>query len=258
MDAGVQGGMEREGVGISRIRCTEEELPSPDAQELLDRAYRLEQILLSYVEQGEPDRVRELFLSLPAILLGKMANDSLRQAKNAGICTAAVVSRAAIAGGLDSRAAFRMSDLYIQKIEDLNEIAPLDRLRGEMLVDFADRVRQVRYRTTDSDGEKHIFLACAEYISQNIYAPIRVEELAQSLGYTRSYLCSCFKRQTGMTLTQYCIQEKLLEAQRMLRFTDRSLSEVAALFAFSSQSHFQTAFKRFTGETPLAYRRRMR
>lgn len=237
----------------------QEELPTSDTQELLDRAYQFERLILSYVEQGETEQVAELFSSRPSMSLGRMSADSLRQAKDAGICAAAVASRTAIRGGVDRATAFRLSDLYIQKIELLRDARAVEALWRDLFVDFADQVRQARYHTGGvcGTGEKDLFLACAEYVSQNIYAPIRADELAETLGYTRSYLCSCFKRQTGMTLTQYCLQEKVLEARRMLQFTGRSLSEIAALLAFSSQSHFQTVFKRLTGETPLAYRRRM-
>lgn len=240
--------------------CPEDALPSPGDQELLDRGYQFEQLLLSYIEQGKPELIREVLCAPPAMLVGKLADNHLRQTKNAGICGAAIASRAAIAGGVDHCTAFRMSDYYIQKIEACQQIHALEPLLGGMLISFADKVRQVRYHTMDGGAEddRTIFQSCAEYVSQNIYAPIRVEELAETLGYSRSYLCNCFKRQTGMTLSQYCQQEKILEAQRFLRFTDQSLSEIAALFAFSSQSHFQTVFKRVTGETPLAYRRRMR
>lgn len=246
------------GVRDRRARHPEDELPTPEAQALLDQSYQLENLVLSYVEHGDPNRIRELLDSPPLILLGKMSNNALRQVRNAGICAAAIISRAAIAGGLDHRVAFRLSDWYIQRFEALDEVPALEQLLGGMMVEFADRVRQIRYHTNEEGAEKDIFLICAEYVAQNIYAPIRAEELAESLGYSRSYLCSRFKRQAGISLTQYILQEKVLEAQRMLRFTGQSLSEIAALFAFSSQSHFQTVFKRVTGETPLAYRRRRR
>lgn len=61
-----------------------------------------------------------------------------------------------------------------------------------------------------------------------------------------------------MTLTRYILQEKMFEAQRMLEFTDESLLDIANLFSFSSQSHFQSAFKKITGETPMAYRKRIK
>ena len=48
------------------------------------------------------------------------------------------------------------------------------------------------------------------------------------------------------------------EAKRLLQFTDQELGEIAALLDYSSQSHFQTVFRKVTGETPMAYRRRTR
>lgn len=102
------------------------------------------------------------------------------------------------------------------------------------------------------------FSACAEYVAQNLYSPLRVEDVAAALGYSRSYLSSRFKAQAGMTLSQYILQEKIFEAQRQLQFTDNSLLDIADLLGFSSQSHFQNMFKTITGDTPMAYRKRIK
>ena len=48
------------------------------------------------------------------------------------------------------------------------------------------------------------------------------------------------------------------ETKRLLRFTDQGLGDVAALPDFSSLNHFQTVFRKVTGETPMAYRLRAR
>lgn len=227
-----------------------------DTEAARDRSFEIEKMLLSFIRQGEPDRIRGLFAETTDIYAGKMAEDTLRQMKNTCVCMAAVASRAAIEGGMDSRSAFRMSDLYIQKAELLREIPALERLRVELCLDYAREVRRIRSGTGPGSGEGGMFKSCAEYVAKNLYAPIRVEEIARSLGYTRSYLSTCFRRQTGMTLTRYILGEKVREAQRMLEFTDKSLSEIADLFSFSSQSHFQNVFRKITGMTPLAYRRR--
>lgn len=68
------------------------------------------------------------------------------------------------------------------------------------------------------------------------------------------YLCNQFHKQTGITLTQYILNEKIIESQRLLRFTNKSISEIALHLAFSSQSHFQTVFKKYTGITPNRFR----
>lgn len=227
-----------------------------DTEAARDRSFEIEKMLLSFIRQGEPERIGGLFAETTDIYAGKMAEDTLRQMKNTCVCMAAVASRAAIEGGMDSRSAFRMSDLYIQKAELLREIPALERLRVEICLDYAREVRRIRSGTGPGSGEGGMFKSCAEYVAKNLYAPIRVEEIARSLGYTRSYLSTCFRRQTGMTLTRYILGEKVREAQRMLEFTDKSLSEIADLFSFSSQSHFQNVFRKITGMTPLAYRRR--
>ena len=82
--------------------------------------------------------------------------------------------------------------------------------------------------------------------------------MAQALGYTRAYLCARFRQEAGLSLSQYIQQEKTAEAKRLLQFTDQTLGQIAAMLAYSSQSHFQAVFHRVAGETPLAYRRRTR
>ena len=59
----------------------------------------------------------------------------------------------------------------------------------------------------------------------------------------------------GISLSHYIQQKKIEEAKKLLQFSDRSLSEIASLLNFSSQSHFQTIFRKSTGVTPLSYRK---
>lgn len=223
------------------------------AEASVESNYDMELLLMSYIESGQPQTLEEIYQAAPTLSFGNMAHDSLRQIKDAGICSAATSSRAAIAGGMDAKTAFRISDLYIQRFELIRDVFSAEKLIWEMMIDYAGRVQQLKYNTDENNG---LFQICANYVSLNIYNPIRVEELAKETGYTRAYLCSQFKKQTGITLSQYILQEKILESQRMLQFTDDSLSEIAAQFSFSSQSHFQSAFKKVTGETPYAFRQR--
>ncbi|MCF2679317.1 AraC family transcriptional regulator [Faecalicatena contorta] len=175
--------------------------------------------------------------------------------KNWGIGMSSCVSRAAIQGGLDPQHAFLMTNLYIQKMELMQDISTVERLVQEMILDFAEQVEKLRLLA--GNGSQFCRL-CVQYISQNIFSSIRIENMAKELGYNRSYMCSHFTKEMGVTLNQYIQQEKVEEAKRLLQFSDRNLSEIASLLSFSSQSHFQTVFKKMTGETPLLYRKQMK
>ena len=59
-----------------------------------------------------------------------------------------------------------------------------------------------------------------------------------------------------MGISQYINRQKIIEAKRFLRFTDKSLAEISGYFDFSSQSYFQKLFKEQTGMTPSEYRAR--
>ena len=50
----------------------------------------------------------------------------------------------------------------------------------------------------------------------------------------------------------------MLEASRLLRFTDNSVNEIAFATGFDDQLYFSRAFKRHRGEAPSAYRERIR
>lgn len=220
-----------------------------------NNSYNMELLLLSYIEAGQPEALAEFFSSKPSITEGTMAQDSLRQKKNAGICCATIASRAAISAGMDSKTAFCLSDLYIQKFELVKDIPSAEKLINELMLDYAKRVQQHKFNTKK---DSILFQKCAAYVAQNIYSRIHTDELAEKIGYSRTYLCNQFKKQTGISLTQYILQEKIIEAQRMLQFTDKSLSEIASQFSFTSQSHFQTVFKKITGETPLSFRQKVK
>lgn len=222
-----------------------------EEENLIADSYENEKIILFYIKNGQAEHLGEMLKAMPKMKAGVLAQDTLRQVKNMGICCAAVASRAAIDGGLNAQNAFRLSDLYIQKFELLRDPAGVSQLINQMLLDYAKRTRLAKYSCSNTSG---LFLNCAYYVSENLFQIIRVEEMAVTLGMSRAHLCNQFHRQTGVTLTQYILREKTIEAQRLLRFTDKSISEIALHLAFSSQSHFQTVFKKYAGVTPNKYR----
>ncbi|HEM5047353.1 TPA: helix-turn-helix transcriptional regulator [Streptococcus suis] len=96
------------------------------------------------------------------------------------------------------------------------------------------------------------------YIATHIIEPLTVNNLAQSLYQKRSYLSRIFKSEMDTNLSDYIIELKLLETKDSLLFTDRAdraISDISNFLAFSSQSYFQTVFKKQHGVTPLQYRR---
>lgn len=82
-----------------------------------------------------------------------------------------------------------------------------------------------------------------------------VKEAAETCGYTRSHFSAMIRRQTGQTARDFLNGIKLKIARNYLRYSDKSIAEIAELIGFSSQFHFSVFFKRNTGISPLRFRK---
>ena len=232
----------------------EEEVAMPEPISTMEteahNTMELEERMLSHVEHGRVEQIREMFRAPAVGRAGTMAVDMLRQQKNLLICTATLVTRAAMRGGLDRETALALSDVYIQKAELMTDVVALTRLNAQMVLDFTQRVDAGKCGIHNST----LVRKARDYILANIGQPITTQELARVCGLNRTYLCKRFTEETGTTVGQYVTQVKVEEAKRLMDITAKSIAEIAEYLGFSSQSHFQRVFKKYTGMTPGVYR----
>lgn len=210
----------------------------------------LEETLMNMVTEGDVDALKEWMSKAPAVRGGTIAGDVQRQLKNTFIVTATLTSRAAIRGGMDQEDALSLSDSYIRKCEILSAADQIINLQYRMVLDYTERVMRVRR------GRSQTKLTCdvASYVRRNISQKISVDELARALFISRTHLAARFKKEAGMTLTDFILSEKTEEAKRLLRYSDKGLLAIAEYLAFSSQSHFAKTFKKYSGLTPTEYK----
>ena len=225
--------------------------PEPSSDVTVHNTMELEELMLSHVEHGRVDEIRVLFQQPVSGRAGKLASDILRQQKNLMICTATLVTRAAIKGGLDRETAFILSDQYIQKAELMGTYEGLTRLNVQMVLDFTQRVND----TKSGIHQSKLVRRARDYILTHISEPITTEALSRELGMNRTYLCSLFAEETGLTVNRYVTQVKMEEARRLMDITNKSTADIAEYLGYSTQSYFQRVFKAYTGITPGEYRR---
>lgn len=242
-------------LSVGQLLLAEEALPpqlptQPQRKAAVHNTAELENQMLSCVEHGQVEQIRDLFRDPKPGQPGLMAGDALRQEKNLIVCTATLVTRAAIRGGLDRETAFRLSDLYIQKAELMADVTDLARLNAQMVLDFTKRVEAEKCGTHHSP----MLRLARDYILRHISESITTEALSRECGMNRTYLCKLFAEETGMTVGQYVTHTKMEEARRLMSITRKSIAEIAEYLGYSSQSHFQRVFKKHTGMTPGAYR----
>lgn len=84
-----------------------------------------------------------------------------------------------------------------------------------------------------------------------------VEYYAAQLHVTPQYLNIVCRKETGITAGNLIRRRLLLEARRLLSLTTQDVKEIAYALGFSDTSYFSRFFRRYTGQTPLAFRQQV-
>ena len=88
------------------------------------------------------------------------------------------------------------------------------------------------------------------YIAEHLDNELRREELAEAVHLNPDYMARLFKKETGMNLKDYIIQQKMQEAQSLLCTTNLPISLIAAKVGYTNFGHFSTSYKKFYHKTP--------
>lgn len=210
-----------------------------------------EQILMQIVESGNIDRIKEIEFARTIHHPGVLSDNPLRNAKNLFIATVTLLTRAAIRGGVEAQTAFQVSDQYIQQAEKTNSIPKIDALEHESIYTFTRLVSEAKTHVYQNASMMDIL----NYVRLHSNHPLTVAHVAKKFSYNPDYLSHKFHQELGFGLSQYIMRVRLEESRQLLLYTKKSLLEISTYLCFSSQNHFQAAFKKQYGITPGKFRR---
>ncbi|NLL78530.1 MAG: helix-turn-helix transcriptional regulator [Clostridiales bacterium] len=235
---------------FSRLLFTaqEEQIPhNPYDQELRE---------FSSIEQGNLEMLQKSHAEDYVGKIGTLAKDELRNARNLGIVIVTLASRAAIRGGLLPEIAFSMSDVQIQKLEELSDPVAVLHLIHEFEYEYTQMVAEIKEKKKNGRKKDQNLRVnqCKDYIFQHLHDKILIQDIADSLHLNANYLSEIFHQYEGVTLTEFILQEKMNRARNLLIYSPYTYSEIAAYLGFSSQSHLGKQFKKSTGLTLRHYR----
>ena len=215
-----------------------------------NQTYAIEEQILNLVRTGNYEGIRNFEYSESNFNIGITGSTAVRQLKNNIIITTTICTRAAIEGGLDYDSAYQLSDYFIRTSEQLVNADRLYDLLGKISYTFAEKVSQAKTPVSSDERIKKAI----QYIKQNTNQHLSVGDVADYVGFSKSYFTTYFKQVLGFSISEFILRCKLEEAKKLLFYTGKSISTISNFLCFSSQSHFQTAFKKQFGITPLEFR----
>ena len=96
---------------------------------------------------------------------------------------------------------------------------------------------------------------CTTYMQKNFSEPVTLEDLGRLTGYSALHVLRLFKASTGQTPHSYLSSLRMAHARQLLSETSIPVSTIASECGFSSESYFQTFFRKTNNMSPGEYRR---
>jgi AraC family transcriptional regulator len=115
--------------------------------------------------------------------------------------------------------------------------------------------RKHYFREHEDGLPKHKLRQAIEYIQAHLGEDISLSDIANQLDISQYYFCHLFKRSTGISPHQFLIRQRVEQAKRLLKQSDRTVMSIAMECGFANQSHFARCFRQCTGMNPNQFRK---
>ncbi|MGN1141331.1 MAG: helix-turn-helix domain-containing protein [Oliverpabstia sp.] len=240
---------------LERNQISEEEIIFDmrlDMEEEYHHTYQKERELLDCVREGQVEAALSKNMGLD-IETGRLSDNEVTHWHNLVVVAITLTTRAAIEGGLSPSKAYQISDFYIQKSNHCKTITELIVCRNRAVEQLTTEVAKVKAskRVTYVDG-------VMEYVQQHYKEKIYLEDVADRLGVTTTYLSRLFKRETGESFADYVVRVRVERAANLLIYSEESISYIAEYVHFPNQSYLGKVFKKVKGMTPKEYRNKFK
>lgn len=212
--------------------------------------YNRENEFFNAIRDGNAAEAKRLFKPLGTEDMGRLSDDDLRNLKYHLIITVALITRICIEGGMEMEVAYNLSDIYIRSIDKCRSADEVNILHRELVDDYTQRMNIIG----KANRYPKAITICLDYIYDNLHTKISLDDLAKKAGLSPPYLSRLFKRETGVTVSEYIMRKRVEAAANMLRYSEYSVLEISEYLCFSSESYFIQVFRRITGDTPKVYR----
>lgn len=103
----------------------------------------------------------------------------------------------------------------------------------------------------EKSSEDNVIIARAvQYIENNFYRNINLEEVSQTVDMNTAYFSTMFKKHTGKKYIDYLTDLRMEKARNLITNTNLKIVNIAQMVGYNSTKHFARIYKEKYGVTP--------
>ncbi|MFW6270189.1 MAG: helix-turn-helix domain-containing protein [Bacillota bacterium] len=133
----------------------------------------------------------------------------------------------------------------------------LENLNIQILINLIRTIESNCLPTTTimSKSDKKTINFAIDYLQKNYDQDFSLSEIAEEISYSPYHFIRIFKKETGKTPFEYLLDLKIEKAKKMLKNSNKYITDICFECGFNNRSHFSVVFKRKTGHSPTEYRK---
>lgn len=149
----------------------------------------------------------------------------------------------------------RLEEYKVQPHEAMNQIKNLYVYQDSVqslsgMLHFIDEIMNLVEDNIGKERDLNVTELVKEYIHDNIGKDIKRNDVAEAVHLNADYLTRIFKKDTGMTVGEYIICEKMNVARNLIKTTALPIKFVASRVGYVNFSHFSNSYKKVHGISP--------
>ncbi|MBO5303594.1 MAG: helix-turn-helix domain-containing protein [Lachnospiraceae bacterium] len=216
---------------------------------LLEERYEIEHELMQAVSSGKVHKAEMIFSNFTTQQFEKRTPNPLRNTKNYLFVMNTILRLAAENGAVHPLHIDRISSNFAKKIELVTSENACYALIKEMIRKYCMLVKNHSLK-----GYSLLIRKVITQIDLDLTADLSLKAQSELLNVNSSYLSTLFKKETGLTLTEYVNRKRIEHAIFLLNTTNMQIQTAATYCGIPDVNYFTKIFKKMVGKTPKEYR----
>lgn len=144
--------------------------------------------------------------------------------------------------------------IKLQLVADFSALFSMKHAMSQILLLLMEETGNMRSEGQETRYER-IYEITNLFLERQMNTRFDLDEIAQSIGYTKNYISHLYRRHFGITPAKQYEILKLNRAKEYLRQQNITITEISDTLGYPSINDFSRAFKRAEGISPSLYRK---
>lgn len=223
-------------------------LPEMDGKRIEER-YQIEEQLLDSVSRGDYGEARQIYLLFREHKIAPRTRDILRNEQNMMIILNTLCRKILqYKNHIHPMYLDWISARIAVQINEAETARELEELPKSILRKYCLLAKSYTLK-----GYTPVVMQTINYITFHFAEDISLAHIAAKCNVSKQYLSSIFKKETGLSVTDYLHDIRIKRALFLLNSTDYPMEIVAARCGYHNVNYFIRIFKRLRHQTPKQY-----